>query len=131
MDIKLKTLFAAALFAQIVNAVAAPKTVCPDRHTDGRRFGPLDNASVFDGPPGRRLGRMPDPASATWDIAADQESSRQRGESMYLVCHYKRIDASVTLKIPPDATFCKVAAIKESTRVYCGNVRQEADPTPQ
>jgi hypothetical protein len=108
-------------------AIAAPQAVCPPRHGDGKKAGHLENASVFDGPPEKLFDLMPDLETATWDIATDQETARQRGESMYLVCRYKGIDATVTLKIQPDATFCKVSGTKNRTRAYCGQLRQNAD----
>lgn len=112
-----------ALFAPLVAAIAAPPAGCPQRHSDGKKTGHLDNASVFDGLPEGLIDLMPDLENATWDLAMAQVSVKERGESMYLVCRYKGIDATVTVKIASDATFCKISGIKEHTRAYCGKAR--------
>jgi hypothetical protein len=112
-----------ALIAPLVAAIAAAPASCPQRHSDGKKTGNLDNASVFDGPPEGLIDLMPDLENATWDIAMAQVRVKDRGESMYLVCLYKGIDTTVTLKISPDATFCRISGIKERTRAYCAKAR--------
>lgn len=126
----LNSVFAAAVvLLQAANGASAQLTVCPQTHNDGRKTGKLENASVYDGPPEMLVDLMPDLETATWDISLAQSDVRQRGVSMYLVCRYTRIETPVTLKIHPDASYCKVDGIKGVTRAYCDKTPLKAHAT--
>lgn len=86
---------------------------------------------MFDGPPQDLIDLMPDLATSEWDMSMGQQHARARGDSMYLVCKYKRIKGTVTLKIPYEATICKVEVIKKRTYVSCSAPHKNADTTSQ
>jgi hypothetical protein len=73
---------------------------------------------------------MPDLETSTWDLAMGQENAKERGESMYLVCRYKGTKSTVTMKIAPEATFCKVSGIRKAIYAYCGSPLTNAPATP-
>ncbi|HZV66119.1 MAG TPA: STY0301 family protein, partial [Telluria sp.] len=72
-------------------ALADPITVCPQTHREGSKVGRLADADVFQGPPEKRASMIPDLETSEWTLAGYQENSKNRGESLYLVCRYKGI----------------------------------------
>lgn len=126
-----RLVLAIALLGMAFPALAAPVTACPPEHRDGKHTGSLETASVFDGPPRNLVDLMPDLATSEWDLSMGQEHARARGDSMYLVCRYKRIKATVTLKIPYEATICKVEGGKKRTYVSCSAPHKNAGTTSQ
>lgn len=122
---------ATALVGTAHAALAAPLTECPPQHRDGKQTGLLESASVFDGPPQNLADLIPNLATLVWDLSTSQEQARARGDSMYLVCKYQRIKGTVTLKIPYEATSCKVEGIKGRTYIWCGAPHKHAGTTSQ
>lgn len=100
-------------------AIAAPETVCPQKHQDGSKIGRLNSADVFDGPPENLASLIPDTETWEWDLSQNQKYAKDHGESFYLVCRYKGIKSVVVKKIPYSAKFCKVAGIKNGTYAAC------------
>jgi hypothetical protein len=114
-----------------ISALAAPATSCPPKHWDGKDTASLDTASVFEGPPRNLVDLMPDLTTSEWDLTMGQERARARGDSMYLVCRYKRMMATVTLKIPDDAIVCKVEGDQKRTYASCRAPRKNGGTTSQ
>jgi hypothetical protein len=98
---------------------ATAKVSCPLTTTANGKPAPLDGISVFEGPPEKLVDLMPDLDTSEWDISMNQKYAARRGESMYLVCRYADVAATVTLKIPEGATFCKAEGTKNGTQAWC------------
>jgi hypothetical protein len=107
---------------------AAPLAACPQLHYEGKHTAALENAGVFDGAPENLVDLMPDLETLEWDLSMAQRYARERGDSIYLVCKYKGIKSTVTLKLPPAAARCKVEEVKDRTIVWCGE-RQKPSST--
>ena len=121
-----KLALAIALLGQGGAALASPLAACPQR-----QGGLLESASVFAGPPEKRLELMPDFATLEWDLAAGQENARARGESIYLVCKYKGTKSTVTIKLAYEAARCKAEGIKNRTVISCGAAPKAGTITSQ
>ncbi len=115
---------AMALLAPSFAALAAPLAACPQQRGSGHA---LDGAGVFDGPPGQKVELMPNFANLEWDLAAGQEDARARGESIYLVCKYKGLKQTVTIKLAYEATLCKAEGIKNRMVVACSAATSTKD----
>jgi hypothetical protein len=105
-----------ALLAPMCAALSAPLAACPQQRQGGHA---LDSASVFNGPPDKQVELLPNFANLEWDLAAIQEDARTRGESVYLVCKYKGVKSTVTIKLTNEATLCKAEGIKNRMVVSC------------
>lgn len=120
---------AIALLGPASAVLAAPLAACPPQHHEGKQSGFLDSASMFDGPPAKRVDLMPDFATLEWDLSAPQERARAQEDALYLVCKYKGIKATVTLKLPYDATLCKAEGIRNRMVVSCSAASKSTDAT--
>lgn len=80
---------ALALLAPAGASLSAPLAACPPQQRQGSQAALLDSASVFDGEPEKKVELLPDFANLEWDLAADQQDARARGETIHLVCKYK------------------------------------------
>lgn len=96
------------LAAFTLSACAAPGISCPPQYKVDGKDHSLAGASVFEGPPQNLVDLMPDLETSEWDISMNQRAAKSRGESMYLVCHYQGLAATVPLQVPDGATACKV-----------------------
>jgi hypothetical protein len=110
-------------------APGAPLASCPQQLREGKRSALLDSATVFDGAPDSQADLMPDLARLEWDLSIYQDNARERGDSIYLVCRYKAIKSTVTVKLPAAAVLCRLEGIKGRTRMWCG-ARQDDTGTP-
>ena len=129
-----RLVLAIALIGAACPALAVPLAMCPQQHGEGKHTGFLGNASVFDGAPEKLVELMPDLATLEWDLSTGQEYARAGGNSMYLVCKYKGIKSTVTLKIPYQATLCKVEGIRQRTSrtsIWCGKRRNNSAINPR
>lgn len=108
-----------ALLAPACAALSAPLAACPPQQRQGSQAALLDSASVFYGAPEKKVELQPDFANLEWDLAADQQDARARGETIHLVCKYKGIKSTVTLKLAYEATLCKAEGIRNRTVVSC------------
>ncbi|MES2757219.1 MAG: STY0301 family protein [Pseudomonadota bacterium] len=106
---------ALALLVAAGAAAAAPLAACPPQQ--GRAL--LDSATVFDGEPEKKLELQPNFANLEWDLSADQQEARARGEAIHLVCKYKSSKSIVTIRLAYEATLCKAEGIKHRTVVSC------------
>jgi hypothetical protein len=118
-----------ALLGPAGAVLAAPLAACPSQHREGKLSGQLDGASMFDGPPAKRVDLMPDFATLEWDLSAPQKRARAQKDALYLVCKYKGLKATVTVKLPYDATFCKAEGVKNSMVVSCSAASKSTDAT--
>ena len=104
------------------SALAEPLSpiVCPLRHVDKTgHSGKLTLASVFDGVPENRADLIPDLQTGEWNLASTQDDARQRGESYYLVCHYKGSAETVRFKLSYQIKLCKIDAVRGEIRASC------------
>jgi hypothetical protein len=115
---------AIALLAPSFAAMAAPLAACPQQRPGGHA---LDGAGVFDGPPEKKVELIPNFANLEWDLAAVQENARARGEAIYLVCKYKGVKQTVTIKLAYEATLCKAEGIKNRMVVACSAATSTKD----
>lgn len=92
---------------------------CPDTVDVKGKKAPLDAGSVFEGKPAQLTDLMPDLQTYEWDITPNQRYVTARGDAMYLVCRYKGVKKTLDLKIPADATFCKVEQTDRGTAAWC------------
>lgn len=99
---------------------------CPETLTVKEKGAPLEAASVFEGKPAKLTDLMPDLESYEWDITPNQKYVSERGDSMYLVCRYKGVKKTVDLRIPVDATFCKVEQTANGTAAWCKTPQNSA-----
>lgn len=111
-----RLLFIASVFGACAYAFAAEVHCPPSVSARGKTF-PLADASVFDGPPEEHADLMPDLETSEWDIATDQKAGKTPGRSLYLVCRYSGSQRTVSLRIPRDATRCKVEGIASGRTV--------------
>jgi hypothetical protein len=111
---------AVCLLTIVCTAQAADRVDCPRVHTDGKKTGDLTGADLFQGPPEKKASMIPDLDTWTWELHGYQQNSEERGESLYLVCHYKGIKATVSIEVPRGATFCKVDGTKHGAAAFCG-----------
>ena len=100
-------------------ACAAPRIDCPQLHSADGKTRSLAGASVFEGTPQSLVDLVPDLNTSEWDISMNQRSARSSGESMYLVCRYQGLAATVTLQIPGGATSCKVTGAPTGMAAAC------------
>ena len=115
-----RSLFLTTLLLSASSAVcAAPKALCPQKHMEGKVIGVLFRADVFDGVPANKADLIPDLRTWEWDLSLGQEDAKQRGDSFYLVCRYKGINATIDLKVPYSARYCKVDGIKGGIYAAC------------
>lgn len=104
-----KYLMAFALASTCISACAAPSISCPATIKDNLHAYPLADASLFDGPPGNLADLMPDTdKEMAWTLPLYQKGARDRGESLYFVCHYAKTQKTVTLQVPKIAKKCSV-----------------------
>lgn len=115
---------ALALLAPGLAALAAPLAACPQQRPGGHA---LDGAGIFDGPPDKKVELLPDFANLEWDLAAGQEGARARGEAIYLVCKYKGVKQTVTIKLAYEATLCKAEGVKNRMVVACSAATSTKD----
>jgi hypothetical protein len=108
------------LLTLVCAAHAAALVDCPRVYTDGKKTGNLAGADLYQGPPENKASMIPDLDTWTWELRGYQQNSEERGESLFLVCHYKGIKATVSIEVPRDATFCKVEGTKHGTAAFCG-----------
>jgi hypothetical protein len=118
---------ALALSAPACAALSAPLAACPPQQRQGSQSALLDSASVFDGTPDNKLELPPNFANLQWDLAVDQQEARARGEAIHLVCKYKGIKSTVTLKLAYEATLCKAEGVKNRTVVSCSAAPKTTD----
>lgn len=123
-----KSFGGALLAAFALSACAAPRVACPPQHSADGKTRALAGASVFEGPPQHLVDLMPDLDTSEWDIAMNQREAKGRGESMYLVCRYEGLAATVTLPVPDGATFCKVEGTATGFSAGC---TRPGKPVPQ
>ena len=86
---------------------------------------------MFDGAPDNLVDLMPDLATLEWDLSTGKKYALAREDAMYLVCRYKGIKATITLKIPHQATLCKVEGRRNRTSIWCGKRRTASAINPQ
>jgi hypothetical protein len=109
-----------AVAVSYVTSAAAAGVKCPAVYHANKIHAPLEIASVFEGKPVKLVELMPDLDTTEWDISLSQMYVRQRGESMYLVCRYRGTKETVDLRIPGDATLCKVeGTLDGGTAAWC------------
>ncbi len=61
-------------------------------------------ADVFVGPPSERASLLPDTDDEmVWTLQDSQDYAKAHNTSMFLVCHYKGTDKTITVKVPVTA----------------------------
>jgi hypothetical protein len=115
---------AAAAIAMLGCASAFAQTqgpiVCPQKYVDkSGHAGRLTLASVFDGVPEKKGDLIPDLTTGEWDLSTAQQDTKERGESFYLVCHYKGLADTVRFQLPHEIKLCKMFPAKGGIRAYC------------
>jgi hypothetical protein len=111
----------AFLLAMVLSAHASPLVECPRVHTDGRKNGALTGADLYQGPPQKKASMIPDLETWVWDLDGYQQNALERGDSLFLVCHYHGVKADVTIEVPRVATYCKVDVSARGTTAFCGS----------
>ncbi|MGZ5199694.1 MAG: STY0301 family protein [Telluria sp.] len=111
---------AVVLLTLACSAHAKPLVICPSVNADGTKTGALADADVYQGPPENKASMMPDLETSVWELRGYQQNSEERGESLYLVCRYAGIKATVSIEVPREATFCKIEGVKHGIAAFCG-----------
>jgi hypothetical protein len=64
----------------------------------------MNYVSLFMGPPEEKADLMPDTLDAwVWTLKDYQDYVKEHNTSLFLVCRYKGIDKTVTIKVPAAA----------------------------
>ncbi|SCC00911.1 hypothetical protein GA0061071_10467 [Kosakonia oryzendophytica] len=90
-------------------SVFAEKVSCPDVLTINAKNYRMYYADVFVGPPSERASLLPDTDDEmVWTLQDSQDYAKAHNTSMFLVCHYKGTDKTITVRVPVTAKKCTV-----------------------
>ena len=94
-------------------AQAAQETTCPAFVSDKGLTHPLDDASVFDGPPSELADLIP--VNGGWDLSSYKDNPRP----MFMVCKYRHSNVTRTVEIHKGSAGCKVYEHAGATKADC------------
>lgn len=85
----------------------AEKINCPETLKESNKTYTMNYVSLFMGPPEEKADLMPDTLDAwVWTLKDYQDYVKEHNTSLFLVCRYKGIDKTVTIKVPAAAKKC-------------------------
>lgn len=105
-------------------AMAEPLVACPALLQVGRSVAQFETADVFVGPPEHRASLLPDLETAEWRL----ELAHVHRESLYLVCRYRDSNSTITIPIPPSATYCRFGGGPHKNVAECGIEQRRHQP---
>ncbi|ELY7390618.1 hypothetical protein SOJ80_000786 [Cronobacter universalis] len=114
-----KTLLLSAALFIFSGAACAGKITCPNTLQNALTTHPLNDVSLFQGPPEKHGELMPDNDNRiVWTLKDYQDYGKKMGLPLWLVCRYQNTHKTVEFKVSDSANECKAGLAENSTRFY-------------